>query len=588
MRPTKKALALSLICLLALIACGQNTPTDSPSPSTETPVLTQTLAPQPTKTPAASPTLEETVNPNAVLTGGMVKVGLLKEPIYISPLLESGKNGDLASKFIVEGLVDVGADGAFQPVLAEELPSLSEDGLVITYTLKTGVKFSNGDPLTCADVRFTWKAVMSYYTQTSKAGYELIQSVDCPDDHTAVVKMSGPYYAYLQLFNFIVPQAAGNPDALRTWEYHTAPIGTGPWKVFEWHIGDYILLAKNPYYREAGKPYADYLMLKFIDSDNTALEMLASGELDVYEGLNEGSVESLAGLAGQGVAYQAVPSGANMLLILNLADPKVDTPLDAVANPHPVLGDLAVRQAVQLGIDRQALVNVLPDGVVEPSASAMPSGYFGCPRGPGEYDPERAKALLDEAGWVTGTDGVREKDGVRLSMRITAPAENLLNQQIETTLVDQLGAIGVELVVENYPSREYSANWRSKGLRPHGQFDILLQASSTTGYPFMPLRGDYHSARIPTAYNGGRGSNFSRYKSSDVDDWIDAIAGTADVDALRELYCNIVQQINADVPVVFLYERAWVAGYRQALQNLQLSPGPASIALGSENWWIRP
>jgi ABC-type transport system substrate-binding protein len=73
-----------------------------------------------------------------------------------------------------------------------------------------------------------------------------------------------------------------------------------------------------------------------------------------------------------------------------------------------------------------------------------------------------------------------------------------------------------------------------------------------------------------------------------VDDWIDAIAGTADVDALRELYCNIVQQINADVPVVFLYERAWVAGYRQALQNLQLSPGPASIALGSENWWIRP
>ena len=588
MKSLKTLSMIWLVSMLVLAGCG-GAPNVSPTPvPTETQAPTPTSPPTSTSAPTEPATPKPTVDPNAVVPGGKLVIGIAREPDVISPIMANETLEQVISWFFVEGLVQIDSNGNPVPVLAEELPTLSEDGLSLTYTLKPGVRFSNGDPFTCADIQFTWKAVMYYLTPISKAGYELIQAVDCPDENTAVVRFTSGYAQYLQLFSFILPQGAGSLDSVTKWDYHQAPIGTGPWKVLEWQVGDHILLVRNEYYREPGKPYLENIELKFLKYRENSVDLLSKGQLDVAWGLDESFLLDLDSLASQGISYSAAQSGINELIVFNLADPKLDAPVDPSANPHPILSDLRVRQAFQLAIDKQALVDELLSGSVQVSSSVLASGASACAFPPSEYNPEKAKTLLDEAGWRVGADGIREKDGMRLSLKITTEADSQLRSQIQQALVEEMKAIGVELLVENVSSKEFNASWKAGGLRKHGHFDILLYASGPGISPAVALKRDFHSSRIPTAYNQGAGNNFSRYRNADVDAWIDQSLSITNSDQQQELFCKIAEQINKDVPVIAIYEHLLVSAHRDRLNNFVVSPGPANFTLGSQNWWLSP
>ena len=191
--------------------------------------------------PAAAPAGEQApaaeAAPGEPTPGGVVIVGSPQEPNVLNPLLALASIEDAIGSFTVEGLVQVDENGEYAPVLAAELPTVSEDGLVVTYKLLPDVKFSNGDPFTCADVQFTWEAILSDLSQASTSGYNKIDSIDCPDDLTAVVNFSEVYAPYLRLFSFIIPQAAGDLAELESWDFNRNPIGTGPWIVKNWEAG---------------------------------------------------------------------------------------------------------------------------------------------------------------------------------------------------------------------------------------------------------------------------------------------------------------------------------------------------------------
>jgi peptide/nickel transport system substrate-binding protein len=358
--------------------------------------------------------------------------------------------------------------------------------------------------------------------------------------------------------------------------------------VKEWVAGDHIEFEPNPNYREEGKPYLDSVIVKILPSRETGVQLLGTGEISVLWDLTEAdlpTIDQLDGVAWSGATYGY---GENELLVFNFGTTDGSAPADPSANPHPSLSDLRVRQAIQYGIDKQLIVDALLGGNVKVGTTVLPIGYWACPQPASEYSVEKANALLDEAGWVIGADGIREKDGERLSLKISSTTGNQLREQTEQVLVEMMKEIGIELVIDNLPSDVLLAGWDSDGMRKKGRFDILLYTTGGGYDPDSHLFSNYHSARIPSADNEGAGNNFSRYANPDVDALIDEGAFSADQEARREAYCKVAEQINKDIPRVFLYERMVISGYREQLQNFRVSPGYADMTLDSQNWWLLP
>lgn len=582
MKSLKTLLFVFLAVSLLLAACGGPAATQAPAQpaATQAPAKPATEAPKATEIPA--------VDPNAPVTGGTVVVGTSQEPTNLNPFLASATIDDVVSAFFSEGLVGFDANGAYIPVLAEALPTVTDNGLTLSYKIKPGLKFSNGDPLTCADVQFTKDAITSDLSGASTSGYSDITSVECPDDLTVVVKMSAVFAPYLNLFSYIIPRAAGDLAAMDKWEYNRAPIGTGPWIVKEWQAGDHITLVKNPNYREAGKPYLDSVIIKIVPSQEVGIQLLGTGEITALWGLNEADFPTLAKMEGVTYAGGYYGSGENELLVFNLANPKVDAPADATQAPHPILGDLKVREAIQFAIDKQSIANALLYGNVKVGTTILPTGTFACPQPETEFNLDKAKALLDAAGWKPGTDGIREKDGVRMSLKISTTTGNQLREQTEQVLVEMLKAAGIELVIDNVPSDVLFAGWDADGMRKHGKFDIVLYTTGPGNDPNSGLYANYHSARIPVKDNDGAGNNFSRYSNPEVDKAIDDASATTDVAARKNLYCKVATQVNKDLPRVFLYERLLISGYRANLQNFQVSSSFTDFTIDSQNWWLKP
>ncbi len=581
MKQLKSVLFLLMALVLLLSACGA--PTAEPAQPAEPAPAGDVEAPA-----AEAPVAEEpAVDPNAPQKGGTVIVGTPQEPGTLSPLLAAGTIDDVIGAFIVEGLVGIDADGNYVPVLAESLPAVSEDGLVLTYNLKKGLKWSDGNEFVCADVQFTLDAILSDLSGASTSGYSDIESIECSDDYTAVVTMLDVYAPYLRLFSYIVPRAAGELDKMDTWEYNRAPIGTGPWVVKQWQAGDYIELAPNPYYREEGKPYLDGIIVKILPSREVGIQLLGTGEITTLWDLTEADFATIDALPGVTWAGTLYGSGENELLVFNLGAPDGSAPADPASAPHPILSDLHVRQAIQYAIDKQLLADTLLFGNVKVGSSVLPTGPFACPQPASEFSVEKAKALLDEAGWVVGADGIREKDGMRMSLKIGTTTGNQLREQTEQVLIEMMREVGIELTIDNMPSDLLFASWESDGARKKGRFDILMYTTGAGIDPDSHMFSNYHSARIPTEENEGAGNNFSRYINADVDGWIDEAAFNPNQEERHEIYCKIAEQINKDLPRVFLYERLILSGYRENLQNFRVSPGYADFTIDSQNWWLK-
>ncbi len=514
--------------------------------------------------------------------GGTITFALYQEPETLNPYIYVQTASGEVAVFIVEGLLAYNDKGEYFPRLATEVPSrqnggISADGKTITYRLKEGLKWSDGQALTCEDVKFTWQAVIHPKSgAVNTSGFREIDTVECPSPTTVVVKYKTYYAPFLgQFTSGIMPKhATGDPAEMTRWAYNRKPIGTGPFVILEWVSGDHITLIRNRYYRESGKPILNAVIIRITPSREVGKQLVKTGEVDVLWDLAESDIPEIKPAAG--VKISAAPGPGAERLVLNLADPALDgPPADEVAkHPHPILGDVRVREAIEWGINKRELNEKLLFGLASPGTNELHIGWATCTTRASEFDPNRARQLLDQAGWKVGSDGIRvaqgakfAKDGTRLRLKLQTTTGNKLREQTEQLLIDYMKGIGIEFFIENVPSAVLFGSWSSGAFRKHGHYDVVLYTSSPDPDPHGQVEGYFASWKMPTAANSGDGFNYARWANKTADDNIKLAGSSPDLATRKKAYCAVMDELIKDRPHIYLYGRSTLNAYRERLQG---------------------
>ncbi len=503
--------------------------------------------------------------PNA--RGGTVILAW-QEPATLDALYSTGTTTiATVTALAVEGLVRFGPEGDAEAALVTAVPTLANGGvrlvgseMEVTYRLREGLVWSDGEPVTSDDVRYTWQSVMSDPKVTSREGYDLISAVEVPDARTAVIRYRQIYAGYLTRFDAILPAhlLREKGDAARL-AYGRAPLGTGPFRIVTFAAGEQIVAERNERYRIAGRPLLDRVIFRFVPSVEAAKAQLRAGEVDVALNVSEADAVELE---RAGIRLDSAPSPTVEALSFNTADPREP---DA-RRPHPVLGDPAVRRALLLATPKQELIDRLLGGRALPGRSEIPLGWSADPQVVQEQaDPAAAARLLDAAGWVPGADGVRTRGGVRARIAITGTTGNRLREQIQQVLVDRWRDAGIDTTIRNIPSAALTASWSAGGTRKRGEFDVVLAnlglGSSGATDPQAYLAQRHRCDAIPTSQNKGAGSNFERFCDPEIDRLLDGAGRTVDQGRRRDAYRRVNALVNEQVLAIWLYEKARINAF---------------------------
>lgn len=532
--------------------------------------------------------------------GGLITFALYQEPELLNPYIATQTASFEVIRFAAEGLLLVNDQGEYIPALAREVPSrqnggVSADGKTVTYRLKDELKWSDGRAMTCDDVRFTWQAIMHPRSgAVSTAGYRDIEAVECPTITTVVVRYKAYYAPFLSMFEFVMPRhATGDPAEMPRWAYNRRLVGTGPFTMLEWASGDHITFIPNRYYRDSGKPYLNGVIIRIVPSREVGKQLIRTGEVDVVWDLVEADVPEMRGYAG--VKPSTTPGPFAERLVLNLADPSIDAPPPDVAvnRPHPILGDPRVREAIELGINKKEIIDKLLFGLAPIGTNELHIGWAKCVTRPTEYSPDRARQLLDQAGWRPGSDGIRvaqgarsARDGTRLRLKYQTTTGNRLREQVQQLMIDYMKQIGVEFFIENVPSPVLFASWASGGFRRHGQYDVLMYTTNPDVDPHSQIEGYFASWNMPSAANGGAGFNYSRWVNKVADDSIKLAGSSPDQNVRKKAYCAAMAELVKDRPHIYLYARADTHAYRERLQGW-VANAWNRLGWNAADWWVR-
>jgi peptide/nickel transport system substrate-binding protein len=595
---SKKSMLFTLLLVLTLLA-----PVLAACAPTEAPTEAPPAAPAATEPPAPT---EPPPKPGADKQGGTLVMGYYQEPEHMNAAIRTQTVAGITGTFMERGLLEVMPDATFAPDLAAEVPTVanggvSEDGLTITYKLKDNIVWSDGDPFDCEDVVFTWEATVdpeSGAAQTS--GYEDMESVTCPDPHTVVVKYAKFYAPYLTRFDYIFPSHIGlEPATMNEWEYNrTMDPALGPFVIQEWVSGDHMTLVRNEkyeYWETEGKPYVDAIILRWLESREVGKQLIQTGELDhVWDLVEADLVEAQT---WEGVVIYNPPSTGTERLLFNLRDPELDAPCKEALEENPswhwALGDPKVREAIELGIDKNTINDKLLYGFAKVGTAEINLGW-GAPDIPeSEFNPEKAMALLEEAGWTDEDgDGVREchgcpyaEEGRVLRLKIQTTSGNALREQCEQVILEMMADIGMEFYIENVPSAELFGSYSAGAFRKHGQFDILMYTSSAGVDPHEQLEGYYHSKNIPCDDNEGTGWNYSRWINEELDAQLEIGGSNPDIAVRAEAYQKAAEQIAAERPEVYLYDRADIDVLRERFKGWESNIWP-NESWNCDSWYI--
>lgn len=518
--------------------------------------------------------------------GGVVRVALSAEPSVLNPVLDTRTVNVLVSRNILEGLLKTLPDGSRAPRLAAEVPSfdnggISQDGLTITWKLRSGVVWSDGRPFTSRDVAFTYGVNMNPANPLPRpAGYPDIASVTTPDDTTVVVTYRTLYADSKSHFLWVLPEHVfGGDTAIEGHPFNRAPLGTGPFAFKTWIPGDSIVLEPNPNYREPGKPYLDSLIFKIVPSREVGILWLKAREIEVLWGVIEAHIPEIEAMPD--VVLDQMPGNFTEYLFLNASCPSGPRQGDPRC-PHPVLGDLRVRQAVELAIDKRAIVDELLDGHARVATSILSTGPFATSLPPSEHNPGKARQLLEEAGWRVGRDGIRDKDGVRASLTSLAAAGDNVRQQTQELVQAQLRAVGIELNVQNF--RGPLGSWRDNGPVARGNFDTFMNSGPTIIDPHPLLLNALHSSQVPTEQTPS-GGNIHRIVDPELDRALEAAGATLDEAARKAAYQTVAERVDAGKGRIPLYGRLSLHAFNQRVKGW-VGNIWEHFTWSTEDWWI--
>ncbi|GAA6162804.1 peptide ABC transporter substrate-binding protein [Pelagimonas sp. KU-00592-HH] len=523
---------------------------------------------------------------------GHVNIIYWQAPSILNPFLSGGTKDIESASLVIEPLGRYDPNGALVPYLAEAIPTVanggvSEDLKSITWKLKSGLKWSDGSAVTSADVKFTADYCMHPEGGCAQlAKFDGVDNVEIIDDLTVKVNFSepkpNPYGPFMGGQSPIIQKAqfenCMGAKAPECTDANFGPIGTGPFVVTEFKPNDVISMEANPNYRDASKPAFATLTFKG-GGDATAAgrAVLETGEFDYAWNLQL-APDVLAKMAegGKGTPIAAFGSLVERLE-MNMTDPSPSLDADTRSTrkaPHPFLSDINVRKALSMAIDRELLVEVGYGQAGRPTCNLVP--------GPAVYasdntdcltqDIAGANKLLDDAGWVKGSDGVRAKDGVRLSI-LYQTSTNAVRQDFQALIKQWWSEIGVETELRNLnASVFFGGDPGSPDTFQKFYADVEMYANNFDGTDPQAYLSMYRCGNEPKPESQWQGENINRFCDPAYDAMIDELSRTSDLEKRYELAKKMNDMLTKETYTILpLVDRGRVSAHSNTLGGVVLN-----------------
>ncbi|GAA0759846.1 peptide ABC transporter substrate-binding protein [Ideonella azotifigens] len=462
--------------------------------------------------------------------GGPLKLLLWQGPTLLNPHFATGTKDEEGSHVFYEALARYDVDGNLVPVLAAEVPSkenggISADGKSVTWKLKKGVTWHDGQPFTADDVVFNWQYATDPAAATNTVGYYLGLKLEKVDALTVRVVFDKPSPFWPETATVqLVPKHLFAPymgAKSREAPANLKPVGTGPYKFVEFRPGDMVRGELNPNYHQPNKPFFDTVELKGGgDAVSAARAVLQTGEYDfAWNLLVEDEILKRLEAGGKGRVVFAA-GGSTESLYLNYADPvaEIDGERSSAKSRHPLFSDPAVRQAMGLLIDRQGIQNFIfgRAGIATPNFVNNPPRFRSANLKP-EFNIDKANAVLDAAGYKRGADGIREKGGKKLRF-VFQTSINAPRQKVQAIIKQACQKAGIELELKSVVA---SVFFSSDVANPdtYGKFYADMQmylVSQGRPYPDRHMQR-FVSWEIAAKGNKWLGQNLSRWRSDEFD-----------------------------------------------------------------------
>ena len=520
----------------------------------------------------------------------------------VNPYLTGGTKDIEAASLVVEPLAHYDEDGNMVPTLVDEIPTVENGGVAsdlrsVTWKLTKGITWSDGTPLTAHDVVFTGEYCLdeaggcnsrSYFTDVTK--------IEALDDHTVKVHFGVakpfPYGPYVGSPSPIIQKAqfkdCMGARAQECTEQNFGPIGTGPFKVEEFRANDVITLSANENYRDPDKPaFATATFKGGGDAASAARAVLETSEFDYAWNLQvEPEVLAQMAAAGKGTVVVAFGTSVERLMVNqtnddpSLGPEKRSLYLDG-ANPHPFLSDPAVRRALSLAIDRSILVEAGYGAAGQATCNVLPA--------PAVYassandacltqDVDEANGILDEAGWMRGSDGVRAKDGVRISI-LYQTSTNSVRQGTQALIKQMWEQIGVETELRNVDAAVFfGGDPASPDTYMKFYADIEMYTNNFAGTDPESYMANWACSEIPGPENQWLGNNIQRSCTAQYDALVAEMSQTASLEERARLakeMNDILAQNHYMIPLIW---RGGISAHANTLKGVRMN------AWDSELW----
>ena len=513
----------------------------------------------------------------------------------MNPYLSGGTKEVEAASLVIEPLAHYDEDGSMVPTLVEEIPTAENGGVApdlssLTWKLTPGIKWSDGTPLTAHDVVFTGEYCLHPAGGCNSASYFAdVTTIEALDDLTVKIHFGvakpfpfGPFVGsttpIIQKAQF---QDCMGARAQECTEQNFGPIGTGPFKVDEFRANDVITFSANEHYRHPDKPaFATATFKGGGDAASAARAVLETGEFDYAWNLQvEPEVLAQMAAGGKGSVVTAFGSSVERLMVNltnsdpNLGPEKRSLYLDG-ANPHPFLSDPAVRRALSLAIDRQILVDAGYGAAGKPTCKLLPAPAVYASNANDKcltQNIDEANRILDEAGWVRGGDGVRARDGVRLSI-LYQTSTNSVRQGTQALVKQMWGQIGVETELRNIDAAVFfGGDPASPDTYMKFYADIQMYTHNFSGTDPESYLARWTCAEIPGPDNHWLGDNIVRACVPEFDALIGEMSQTASPEErarLAKAMNDILVQNHYMIPLIW---RGSVSAHANTLKGVRMN-----------------
>lgn len=522
---------------------------------------------------------------------GHVSILYWQAPSQLNPYLSGGIKDTEAASLVLEPLARHDHRGNMVPWLAESVPTLANGGVSsdltrITWTLREGLIWSDGTPVTSSDVVFTANYCMHPDGGCARlANFEDVEKVEALDELRVMITFSKPKpYPYGPFVGATVPilQAAQFAEctgerAPECTEANFNPVGTGPFRVTEFRSNDVITMEANPNYRDPEKPAFATLTFKGGgDAAAAARAVLETGEIDYAWNLQL-APDVLAAMqdAGKGTVVSSFGTLVERLMInLTDPDPAHGEERSTRTHPHPFLSDVRVRQALSMAIDRGLLAEIGYGQAGRPTCNVVPA--------PAAYvstandacfvqDMEGANRLLDEAGWSRGDDGVRTRNGVRLSV-LYQTSTNAVRQDFQALIKQWWSEIGVETELRNVDASVFfGGDPGSPDTYQKFNADIEMYANSFEGTDPEPYLANWRCGNDPRPDNQWQGGNMPRYCSEVYDALLDRMSKTGGLAERSDLAKAMNDMLMQEYVMIPLVHRGRVSAHVRSLGGVLLN-----------------